>query len=190
MLLSGVSRANAKYVCSNVWDCVETTWCARLLACRLKIISSANPKLIISFLELLILVLSSWSCYHLLPQLGTLHLTLHVYLRLANRPSANTAAATTIAQRHCPQCSHCSGYCHHPPLQHCNQTAMVWVMATEAMAMATRVVGKQWQDWQWRRQQNKWWRRQRGGRWQRGQWQERQEQWWWWQHHTPSYGLV
>ena len=28
------------------------------------------------------------SHYHLLPQLGTLHLTLHVYLRLANRPSA------------------------------------------------------------------------------------------------------
>ncbi len=28
------------------------------------------------------------SCYHMLPQLGTLHLTSRVYLRLANRPSA------------------------------------------------------------------------------------------------------
>jgi hypothetical protein len=27
-----------------------------------------------------------------------------------------TAADTTIAQCHCPQHSHCSGCCHHPPL--------------------------------------------------------------------------
>jgi hypothetical protein len=49
------------------------------------------------------------------------------------------AAATTITQRHCPQCSHCSGCCHcPPPLQHCNQTVMVWVMAMEAMVTAAR----------------------------------------------------
>jgi hypothetical protein len=44
------------------------------------------------------------------------------------------AAATTITQCHCPQCSHCSGFCHHPPLQHYNQMAMVWAMAMKAMA--------------------------------------------------------
>jgi hypothetical protein len=43
----------------------------------------------------------------------------------------NAAAATTIAQCHCPQRSHCSGCCHHPPLQHRNQMAMAWAMATE-----------------------------------------------------------
>ncbi len=58
------------------------------LACRLKITFTSNLKLIISFLVLLILLLSFNSRYHLLAQLGTLHLTLHVYLRLANRPSA------------------------------------------------------------------------------------------------------
>ncbi len=46
------------------------------------------------------------------------------------------AAAITIAQHHCPQCSHCSGYCNPPPLRHPNQTNMVWVMAMEAMATA------------------------------------------------------
>jgi hypothetical protein len=50
------------------------------------------------------------------------------------------AAATTIAQCHCPHCSHYSGCCHRPPLHHRNQTAIAWAMATEAMAMATRVV--------------------------------------------------
>jgi hypothetical protein len=57
------------------------------------------------------------------------------------------ATNPTIPQRCCPQRSHCSGCCHHPPLQHCNQTAMAWVMVTEAMAMATRVAGKGWQQW-------------------------------------------
>ncbi len=59
------------------------------------------------------------------------------------------AATTTIAQRHRPQRSHCSGCCHHPPLRHSNQMAMAWAMVTEAMAMAMRVVNKQWQLWQW-----------------------------------------
>jgi hypothetical protein len=54
------------------------------------------------------------------------------------------AAATTIAQCRRPQRSHCSGCHHHPPLRHSNRTAMVWAMATEAMAMATRVVDERW----------------------------------------------
>jgi hypothetical protein len=64
------------------------------------------------------------------------------------------AAATTIAQRCCPQRSHCSSYRHHPPLWHSNQMAMAWVMATEAMATTMRVVDKGWQLWQWQWQQN------------------------------------
>jgi hypothetical protein len=58
------------------------------------------------------------------------------------------AAATTIVQRRHPQHSHSSGCCYHPPLQHCNQTAMVWAMATEAMATAMRVAGEQWRQLQ------------------------------------------
>jgi hypothetical protein len=57
------------------------------------------------------------------------------------------AATTTVAQCCCPQCSHCSSCHHHPPLQHRNQMAMAWAIATEAIAMATRVVGEQWQQW-------------------------------------------
>jgi hypothetical protein len=59
MTHSGVSRANAKDVCSDVWDRVETYRLAQLLPHRLKIISSANLKLIISVL-ILILLLSSF----------------------------------------------------------------------------------------------------------------------------------
>jgi hypothetical protein len=40
------------------------------------------------------------------------------------------AATTTITQRHCPQRSHCSGCQQRPPLQHHNQTAIAWAMAT------------------------------------------------------------
>jgi hypothetical protein len=64
------------------------------LARRLMITFTSNRKLIISFLVLLILVLSFNSHYHLLPQLGMLHLTSRVYLRLANRPSAKSCAVT------------------------------------------------------------------------------------------------
>jgi hypothetical protein len=53
------------------------------------------------------------------------------------------AAATTILQCRCPQHSHCSGCCHHPSLQHSNQTAMAWAsggqaIATMAMVTATK----------------------------------------------------
>ncbi len=54
---------------------------------RLKIISSANLKLIISVSNHSYYYVQYSSCYHLLPQLGTLHLTLRACLRLANRPS-------------------------------------------------------------------------------------------------------
>jgi hypothetical protein len=67
------------------------------------------------------------------------------------------AADTTIAQRCCPQRSHCSGCPHNPSLRRHNQTAMVWAMATEVVATVTRAVGKQLQQWQWRRQQNAQW---------------------------------
>ncbi len=55
---------------------------------RLKIISSANLKLIISFLIYSYHYFHPSSRYHLLPWLGMLHLTSRVYLRLASRPSA------------------------------------------------------------------------------------------------------
>jgi hypothetical protein len=53
-----------------------------------------------------------------------------------------TATATTITQHCFPQRSHNSGCRYCPALQHHNQTAIAWAMATEAMAMAMRVAGK------------------------------------------------
>ncbi len=83
-----VSTPNAY---SDIWDCVESYRIQKFLTRRLKITFTSNLKLIISFLVLLIIVLLFKSRYHLLPQLGTLHLFLRVYLRLANRPSAQFA---------------------------------------------------------------------------------------------------
>jgi hypothetical protein len=86
--LSGVGDVSTPIVRSNIWDCVESYAIRMLLACRLKIIPTSNLKLIISFLVLLILVLSLLqvviTCY--LEQQA--HLTLHTVLILANRPSA------------------------------------------------------------------------------------------------------
>jgi hypothetical protein len=45
-------------VCSDIWDCVESYAIHMFLTCRLKITFTSNLKLIISFLVLLILVLS------------------------------------------------------------------------------------------------------------------------------------
>ncbi len=59
-MLSGVSRANAKDMHLDVWDCVETyIQLARPLVRRLKIISSANLMLIIFSFQLLILLRST-----------------------------------------------------------------------------------------------------------------------------------
>ncbi len=91
LLSSGIGNVPTPNVRSDVWDCVESYTICMLLACRLKIISSANLKLIISFLVLPLVLLCHTSCYHLLPQRGTLLLTSRVYLRLAIRPSAKFA---------------------------------------------------------------------------------------------------
>jgi hypothetical protein len=89
MMLSGVSRANAKDLRLDVWDRVEIYMIyTQLLARKLKIISSVNLKLIIYFLVYSYYYFHPSSRYHLLPRLGTLHLTSHVYLRLAKRPSS------------------------------------------------------------------------------------------------------
>ncbi len=57
-LLSGIGNVPTSNVHSDVWDCVESYAIRMLLACRLKIIPTSNLKLIISFLVLLILLLS------------------------------------------------------------------------------------------------------------------------------------
>jgi hypothetical protein len=86
--LSGVGDVPTPNVRSDIWDHVESYAICMLLACRLKIIPTSNLKLIISFLVLLILVLSLHqvviTCY--LKQHA--HLTSHSVLRLANRPNA------------------------------------------------------------------------------------------------------
>ncbi len=104
--LSGVGKIPTPNVCSDVWNHVESYTIRMLLVCRLKIIPTSNLKLIISFLVLFILVLSSKSCYHLLPQLGMLHLTLCVYLRLDNRPNApsNNWLEHDVKSVDLPQC--------------------------------------------------------------------------------------
>ncbi len=89
-LLSELAMCASSKLRSDIWDHVESYAIHMFFARRLKITFTSNLKLTKSFLVLLILVLLFNSSYHLLPQLGTLHLTLHVYLRLANRPSART----------------------------------------------------------------------------------------------------
>jgi hypothetical protein len=56
--LSGIGEMPTPNVRSDVWNRVESYRILMLLACRLKIIPTSNLKLIISFLVLLILVLS------------------------------------------------------------------------------------------------------------------------------------
>jgi hypothetical protein len=101
LLPSGVGNVLTLNVCSDVWDCVGSYTIRMLLVCSLKIISSPNLKLIISFLVLPLVLLCHTSRYHLLPQCGTLLLTLHVYLRLAIRPSAqlHTSCYHLLPQR-------------------------------------------------------------------------------------------
>ncbi len=66
----------------------------RLLTCRLKIIPTSNLKLIISFLALPLLLLSPQKSLSLVASTRHAPLTSHVYLRLANRPSAQLANST------------------------------------------------------------------------------------------------
>ncbi len=72
----------------DIWNCVESYAIWMLLACRLKIIPTSNLNLIISFLVLLILVLSFFKSLLVVASKQPTHLTLHTVLRLANRPSA------------------------------------------------------------------------------------------------------
>ncbi len=69
-------------------DPVESYTIHMLLARRLKIISTSNLKLIISFFVLLILLLSSIKLLSIVASMQHAHLTLRTVLRLSNRPSA------------------------------------------------------------------------------------------------------
>jgi hypothetical protein len=86
--LSGVGNVPTPNVCSDVWDCVESYTIRMLLACRLKIISTSNLKLILSFLVLHIVLISLFKSLSLVASTRHAHLTLLINLRLANWPSA------------------------------------------------------------------------------------------------------
>jgi hypothetical protein len=96
--LSQLARCDTSVFEHSVWDRVGFymihTFLNPSFECQVK----SFLKLIISFLVLPILVLSFKSCYHMLPQLGMLHLTLCVYLRLANWPSAQFANSSQHEQ--------------------------------------------------------------------------------------------
>jgi hypothetical protein len=89
--LSGIGDVLTPNVCSDIWDRVESYATHMLLAHRLKIIPTSNLKLIISFLVLLILFLSFIKLLSIVASLHHAHLTLHIVLRLFNRPSAQFA---------------------------------------------------------------------------------------------------
>jgi hypothetical protein len=91
LLPFGIGDVPTPNVRLDVWDHVGSYTICMLLVCRLKIISSPNLKLIISFLALPLVLLCHTSCYHLLSQCSTLLLTSRVNLRLAIRPSAQFA---------------------------------------------------------------------------------------------------
>ena len=96
--LSGVGDVSTPIVRSNIWDCVESYAIRMLLACRLKIIPTSNLKLIISFLVLLILVLSFIKSLSIVALTQHAHLTSRTVLRLANRPSAQFANSSKQGQ--------------------------------------------------------------------------------------------
>jgi hypothetical protein len=88
--LSGIGNVPTLNVCSDTWERVESYAIRMLLACRLKIIPTSNLKLMISFLVLLILVLSFIKLLSIVASTQHTHLTLRTVLRLANRPCAFT----------------------------------------------------------------------------------------------------
>ncbi len=96
--LSGIGDVPTLNVCSDIWDCVESYAIPMLLACRLKIIPTSNLKLMISFLVLLILVLSFIKLLSIVTLMQHAHLTLRTVLRLANRPSAQFADSSKQGQ--------------------------------------------------------------------------------------------
>jgi hypothetical protein len=81
-------------VCSDIWDHVESYVIHMFLACRLKITLTFNLKLRISFLILHIVLLSLFKSLSLVASTRHAPLTLRVYLRLANQPSAQFANST------------------------------------------------------------------------------------------------
>jgi hypothetical protein len=92
--LSGIGEVPTPNMRSDVWNHVESYRILMLLACRLKIIPTSNLKLIISFLVLHIVLLSLQKLLSLVASTRHAHFTLRVYLRLANRPSAQFANST------------------------------------------------------------------------------------------------
>ncbi len=91
---SGIGNVPTPNVCSDIWDCVESYAIRMLLACRLKITFTSSLKLIISFLVLHIVLLSLQKLLSLVASTRHAPLTSSVYLRLANRPSAQFANST------------------------------------------------------------------------------------------------
>jgi hypothetical protein len=95
LLLSGVGNMPTLNVRLDVWHCVEFYTIRRLLACRLKIISSPNLKLIISFLILPLVLLRHYQSLSFVASTQHAKLASPVYLRLAIRPSAQFANLLT-----------------------------------------------------------------------------------------------
>ncbi len=79
----------------NIWDCVESYAIHMILTCRLKITFTSNLKLIISFLVLHIVLLSLFKSLSLVASTRHSHLTSHINLRSANRPSAQFTNSST-----------------------------------------------------------------------------------------------
>jgi hypothetical protein len=88
LLLSDIGDVPTPNVRLGAWNYVESYTLRILLACRLKIISSPNLKLIIFILVLPLVLLCHYQSLSFVA--STLHaqVTSHVYLRLAIRPSA------------------------------------------------------------------------------------------------------
>jgi hypothetical protein len=127
LLPSGIGKVPGKVptpiVHPDVWDCEESYTIRMLLACRLKIIPTSNLKLIISFLVLHMVLLHSFKLLSFVASAWHTPLTPRVYLRLANRPSAQfansfnkndlqaTGTGTTLSVSHgrvsVAQVSHC-----------------------------------------------------------------------------------
>jgi hypothetical protein len=87
-LPSGVGNVPTLNVHSDVWDHVESYTIRMLVVCKLKIIPISNLKLIISFLVIPLVLLHSYKLLSFVASTWHAPLTLHVYLRLAIRPSA------------------------------------------------------------------------------------------------------
>jgi hypothetical protein len=92
---SGIGNVPTLNVRLDVWDHVESYTIRMLLACRLKIISSPNLKLIISFLVLPLVLLHHYQSVSFVASTRHASLTSCVYLRLAIRPSAQFANLLT-----------------------------------------------------------------------------------------------